>query len=145
MQHSVVINQPPADLFSFVSDLEHDPRWGRSAQVHPTSPGPVGVGTTFRQRDRILGRPLELSMEVVDDQPHHQLTVRASSRRPVLAGARTVAPVGLAPPAAPSPAAATPMGRSGWPSRCWSRWGDAACAASYPTSSPCWRSQPSGP
>jgi hypothetical protein len=52
------------------------------------------VGTTFRQRDRILGRPLELSVAVVGDQPHHQLTVRASSRRLSLAGARTVAPVG---------------------------------------------------
>jgi uncharacterized protein YndB with AHSA1/START domain len=95
LQHSVVINRPPAEVFSFVSDLENDPRWGLSAQVRQTSPGPVGLGTTFQQRDRILGRPLELSMEVVDYQPNHQLTVRASSRRLSLA-ARTLEPVGAA-------------------------------------------------
>lgn len=96
LQHSVVINRPPAEVFSFVSDLENDPQWGLSAQVRRTSPGPVGLGTTFRQRDRILGRPLELSMEVVGYQPNHQITVRAGSRRLSLAGARTVEPVGAA-------------------------------------------------
>ena len=61
-----------------------------------TSPGPLGVGTTFQQRDRILGRPLELSMEVVGYQPNHQITVRANSRLLSLGGARTVEPVGAA-------------------------------------------------
>jgi uncharacterized protein YndB with AHSA1/START domain len=94
LRQSVVINRPPAEVFTFVSDLENDPPWSGAAELRRTSPGPLGVGTTFRQRDRILGRPLELSMEVVGYQPNHQIALRATSRGLSLAGARTVQPVG---------------------------------------------------
>jgi len=96
LQQSVVIDRPPAEVFTFVSDLENDPPWSGAAELRRTSPGPLGVGTTFRQRDRILGRPLELSMEVVGYQPNHQIALRATSRLLSLGGARTVEPVGAA-------------------------------------------------
>ena len=95
LRQSVVINRPLAEVFTFVSDLENDPQW-IAAEMRRTSPGPLGVGTTFRQRDRILGRPLELSMEVVGYQPNHQIALRATSRLLSLGGARTVEPVGAA-------------------------------------------------
>jgi uncharacterized protein YndB with AHSA1/START domain len=94
LQQSVVINRPVEQVFAFVSDLENDSQWGLTTQTRRTSPGPLGVGATFRQRDRFLGRPLELSMEVVGYQPDHQIAVRASSRGLSLAGDRTVEPVG---------------------------------------------------
>jgi hypothetical protein len=94
LQQSVVINRPVGQVFAFVSDFENDPPWTAAAEMRRTSPGPLGIGTTFRQRDRILGRPLELSMEVVGYQPNHQIAVRATSRLLSLGGARTVEPVG---------------------------------------------------
>ena len=96
LRQSVVINRPPAEVFEFVSDLENDSQWGLTTQTRRTSPGPLGVGTTFRQRDRFLGRPLELSMEVVGFEPNHQMAIRATSRLLSLAGDRTVEPVGAA-------------------------------------------------
>jgi hypothetical protein len=96
LQQSVVVNRPPAEVFTFVSDLENDPPWSGAAELRRTSPGPLGVGTTFRQRDRFLGRPLELSMAVVGYQSNHQIALRATSRGLSLAGARTVQPVGAA-------------------------------------------------
>jgi uncharacterized protein YndB with AHSA1/START domain len=53
---SGVINRPVEQVFAFVSDLENDPPWSGAAEMRRTSPGPVGIGTAFRQRDRFLGR-----------------------------------------------------------------------------------------
>jgi hypothetical protein len=46
-QQSVVISQPAERVFAFGSDFENDPRWSRVTRARRTSPGPVGVGTTF--------------------------------------------------------------------------------------------------
>jgi hypothetical protein len=61
-KQSVVINRPVEQVFVFVSDLENDPPWSGAAGMRRTSPGPVGIGTTFRQRDRFLGRRLDLTL-----------------------------------------------------------------------------------
>jgi hypothetical protein len=61
-KQSVVINRPVEQVFAFVSDLENDPPWSGAAEMRRTSPGPVGIGTTFQQRDRFLGRRLELTL-----------------------------------------------------------------------------------
>jgi hypothetical protein len=36
LQHSVVINRPPAEVFSFVSDLENDRQCGASSATSST-------------------------------------------------------------------------------------------------------------
>jgi len=131
LQQSVVIDRPPAEVFTFVSDLENDPPWSGAAELRRTSPGPLGVGTTFRQRDRILGRPMELSLEVVGYQPNHQIALRATSRLLSLVGARTVDPVGAAATRLTVTGSATRVGCSSWSSRCWSPRGGAACGASW--------------
>jgi uncharacterized protein YndB with AHSA1/START domain len=59
-QQSVVINRPPEQVFAFVSDLENDPQWTPGAVMRRTSEGPLGVGTTFQQHDRFMGRRMDL-------------------------------------------------------------------------------------
>jgi hypothetical protein len=93
-KQSVVINRPVDQVFSFVSDLENDPPWTAVAEMRRTSPGPLGVGTTFRQRDRILGRRLDLSLEVVGYEPNHKITLKTTSDLLSFAGSRIVEPVG---------------------------------------------------
>jgi uncharacterized protein YndB with AHSA1/START domain len=93
-KQSVVINRPVEQVFAFVSDLENDPPWSRAAELCRISPGPVGVGTTFRQRDRLLGRRLELTLQVVDYEPNHKVTLQTTSRGLSFAGTRMVEPVG---------------------------------------------------
>jgi hypothetical protein len=63
----------------FVSDLESDPPWSAAAELRRISPGPVDIGTTFRQRDRFLGRRLELTVQVVDYEPIHKVTLQTTS------------------------------------------------------------------
>ena len=93
-KQSVVINQPVERVFAFVSDLENDPPWSGAAEMRRTSPGPVGVGTTFQQRDRLLGRRLELTLRVVGYEPNRKVTLKTTSERLSFAGTRMVEPVG---------------------------------------------------
>ena len=93
-KQSVVIKRPVEQVFAVVSDLENDPPWSGAAELRRTSPGPVGVGTTFRQRDRLLGRRLELTLQVVDYEPNHKVTLKTTSRGLSFAGTRMVEPVG---------------------------------------------------
>ena len=93
-KQSVVINRPVEQVFAFVSDLENDPPWSGAAEMRRTSPGPVGIGTTFQQRDRLLGRRLELTLRVVGYEPNRKITLRTTSKRLSFAGTRMVEPVG---------------------------------------------------
>ena len=93
---TVVINRPVAQVFEFVRDLENDAAWsGRSAaEIRRTSSGPVGVGTTFRQRTRFLGRRLDLVLEVIDYQLNRSITLKTTSRQLSFTGTREVESVG---------------------------------------------------
>jgi uncharacterized protein YndB with AHSA1/START domain len=93
-KQSVVINRPVDQVFAYVSDLENDPPWTGAAELRRTSQGPIGVGTTYQQRDRILGRPLDLALEVVGYQPNHKITLKTTSGLLSFAGSRIFEPVG---------------------------------------------------
>ncbi len=93
-EESVVIDRPVEPVFAFVSDLENDPPWSGAAEMRRTSPGPVGIGTTFRQSDRLLGRRLELALRVVGYEPNRKITLTTTTKRLSLSGTRMVEPVG---------------------------------------------------
>jgi carbon monoxide dehydrogenase subunit G len=47
----VFISRPVAEVFAFVADFEQEPQWNPSLlSLRKTSPGPVGVGTTWEER-----------------------------------------------------------------------------------------------
>ncbi len=91
-EQSVVINRPVERVFAFVSDLENDPPWSGAAEMHRASPGPLGIGTTFRQRDSFLGRRLDLILEVVGYEPNRKITLKTTSGILSFAGTRLVEP-----------------------------------------------------
>jgi carbon monoxide dehydrogenase subunit G len=93
--HSVVISQPTERVFAFISNLENDPQWSGVTMVRRTSPGPVGVGTTFQLRQRFLGRLLEVVLEVVRYEPGRVITVKTASGRFLsMTGTRLAEPAG---------------------------------------------------
>ncbi len=94
---SVVINRSVERVFAFVSDFENDPPWSGVAQVRRSPVGPIGVGTTFRLRQRFVGRSIDIVMEVVRYEPNHVITVKITSSRFVsMTGTRLVEPAGNA-------------------------------------------------
>jgi hypothetical protein len=92
-EERVVINRPAPEVFTFISDLENDPPWTTATTVRRTSPGPIGIGTTFHQTVRFIGRDLELSFKVVGYENNHSIAVTAKSAALSFEGSRIVDPV----------------------------------------------------
>ncbi|HEX6255615.1 MAG TPA: SRPBCC family protein [Euzebyales bacterium] len=74
------INKPADEVFAFVADATNNPRWQRGMrQCAWTSPPPIGVGSTYRQEARFLGRDVVTEFEVVDHDPGRSITIRSTS------------------------------------------------------------------
>jgi uncharacterized protein YndB with AHSA1/START domain len=89
-------HRPLEQVFAFVSDLENAPQWTPGAVMRRTSQGQLGVGTTFQQRDRFMGRRMDLSLEVTDYEPPHRIGLRTISGQLSFGGTRMFEPVGEA-------------------------------------------------
>ena len=77
---SIVINRPVEEVFAFLSNVESNLTW-RSSQIEAkkTSDGPIGVGTTYRMVNNVLGRRLEGESEVIEYEPNRKVTVKIKS------------------------------------------------------------------
>jgi hypothetical protein len=68
------------EVFAFLSNMENNTKWRASQiDVTKTSPGPIGVGTTYRMVNRVFGRRLETEAEVVEYEPPRKYTSRDKS------------------------------------------------------------------
>jgi hypothetical protein len=74
-QNTLTIQRPVADVFAFLADFENIPTWNYAiVETRKTSPGPVGVGTTYRQLRSIPDRREE-GFEVTVFEPTTRLEV----------------------------------------------------------------------
>jgi len=74
-ENTVTIRRPAEDVFVFLADFENVPSWNHAIQsTTKTSPGPVGVGSTYRQ---IRSEPnkSEEGFEVTVFEPTSRLTI----------------------------------------------------------------------
>jgi len=57
---SVIIHRPLTEVFAILSNVENNMRW-RTGMIaaEKISPGPIGVGTTYRMINSIFGRRIE--------------------------------------------------------------------------------------
>ena len=77
VEEGTVVNRSPADVFALVGDPTHDAQWSSTVrQARKTSSGPLGVGTTVDQVIRLLGRRIELGIEVTEFEPDRKLAIR---------------------------------------------------------------------
>ena len=64
------IDCPPNQVFDFVTDPANGSKWQSSNLSSKwTSEGPVGVGSTYRSVSRMLGRDMEMDMEITEWDP----------------------------------------------------------------------------
>ena len=76
IEQSVEIERPPDEVFSFVADLRNDARWAPACEdVQNASEGPPGVGATFRQAGRLLGRRFEVPIEITAYEPNRKIVI----------------------------------------------------------------------
>jgi uncharacterized protein YndB with AHSA1/START domain len=75
-QNTVTIRRPVQDVFAFLAEFENLPKWNYAiVETEKTSPGPVGVGTTYRQLRSIPTRSEE-AFQVTAFEPTHHLEIR---------------------------------------------------------------------
>lgn len=88
------IDRPVGEVFAFVSDATNNPRWQRGMRSCAwTSPPPIGVGSTYRQEAKFLGRTLVTEFEVVDHEPGRSITMRSTSGPFPITVRRSVTPI----------------------------------------------------
>jgi uncharacterized protein YndB with AHSA1/START domain len=74
-ENTVTIARPPAEVFAFLADFGNIPAWNYAiTQTTKTSPGPAGVGATYRQI-RAIPRPSQESFEVTVFEPPSRVAV----------------------------------------------------------------------
>lgn len=74
--NTVTIGRPVEDVFAFLADFENVPTWNYAIEESAkTSPGPVGVGTIYRQTRSIPSRSVE-SFEVTVFEPATRLAIQ---------------------------------------------------------------------
>jgi uncharacterized membrane protein len=79
-----VVNRPVEDVFAFLSDFENNLKWRASqVEVEKTSDGPIGVGTTYRLVNNLLGRRVELAATVVEFEPNRRFASRDDRPVPI--------------------------------------------------------------
>ncbi len=74
-ENTLTINAPADEVFAYLARPENLPRWNYALdRTEQTSPGPVGVGTTYRQT-RTLPRPAEEHFRITEYGPPNLLTI----------------------------------------------------------------------
>jgi Polyketide cyclase / dehydrase and lipid transport len=74
-ENTVTIRRAVEDVFAFLADFENVPTWNHAiVETRKTSPGPVGVGTTYRQLRSIPSRSEE-GFQVTAFEPTSRLEV----------------------------------------------------------------------
>ncbi len=81
IEHELVIHRPQGDVFDFVSDHDHLPAWTKGvSRSKRTTPGPIGVGTTYAVVGRTLGRRVESTYELTEFKPVSGFSGRLESK-----------------------------------------------------------------
>ena len=74
-ENAVTIRRAVGDVFAFLADFENIPTWNYAiVETNKTSPGPVGVGTTYRQLRSVPSRSEE-GFQVAAFEPISRLEV----------------------------------------------------------------------
>lgn len=66
----IMIDKPVHDVFTFITNPDNMPKWNSSVvSMEQITPGPVGMGTKFKNVGEMMGRHIEGEMQVVAFEP----------------------------------------------------------------------------
>ena len=79
-EHSVVIQRPLEDVWTYVMEPANDPVWqGPVIEVRRGAGEQMGVGTEIEEVTQFLGRRFEMTYVVTEHEPMRRSAVRTSS------------------------------------------------------------------
>lgn len=71
----IYIDRDPSDVYAYLADLEHTPEWNWAiTETTKTTPGPIQVGTRYRQR-RSSPRPATEELEIAALEPDSHIEI----------------------------------------------------------------------
>ncbi|MFL5628413.1 MAG: SRPBCC family protein [Ktedonobacteraceae bacterium] len=80
IKQSIVINRPGKEIFTYMSALENLVDWSSATiAVKKISQEMMHVGATAQSTIRFLGRWFDITLEVVECEPYHFLTIKSIS------------------------------------------------------------------
>jgi hypothetical protein len=75
IEGEIVIDRPVDEVFDFVADARNEPLYNpRMLRADKLSPGPVGLGSQFRDEIKSMGRPAEITIEIIEYERPRRLT-----------------------------------------------------------------------
>ena len=73
VEESVKINRPVDTVFAYTTEAKSWPKWQSFImEAEQTSPGPMGVGTTFKGTNRMMGRSMKWTAKVTEHEPNRK-------------------------------------------------------------------------
>jgi uncharacterized membrane protein len=79
-ENSVIINQPVATVFEFVTDLKNNPQWQTDIlELEVTSEGRLELGSTYRCVNRFMGKRFETEGVITEYVPGRTCSFRIVS------------------------------------------------------------------
>ena len=77
---NVVINRPVEEVYAYTSNPENNSQWQSNCLgAVITSEGPTGVGTTFSDGAKFLGRRIESTFEITEYDPNRKVWFKTTS------------------------------------------------------------------
>jgi carbon monoxide dehydrogenase subunit G len=94
LQRSVETTAAPAAVFAYLSDFTNTNEWDPGTVKTELASGDGGVGTTYRNTSKFMGRETELTYEVVQHQPDYRFALRGENSSVVANDTMEITPQG---------------------------------------------------
>lgn len=92
---SIEIARDADDVFAYLADMSNNPQWQSGQQrCEWTSPAPHGLGSTYDQEARFLGKTIVSAFEVVEYEPGRVIRIKTTGGTMPIDVTRTVRPTG---------------------------------------------------
>ena len=73
------VERPPAEVFAFVTDFAITPRWDTTVIEASSADTPLRVGSAIRTRRTLLGKVVDLVVDVTEFAPPRRFTTRSEN------------------------------------------------------------------
>lgn len=95
---STTIARPIAEVWRWyaVEHVRNHPRWDPEMELEQLSPGPIGLGTRIRRRNRHFDVPIDGEMEIIEWEPEHVMGAQIHDANLDIAGRVTFQSLGEA-------------------------------------------------
>jgi carbon monoxide dehydrogenase subunit G len=94
LQRSVETTAPPAAVFASLSDFTNTNEWDPGTVNTTRVSGDGGVGTTYDNTSKFMGRETELTYEVVEHRPDSLFALRGENSSVVANDSMQIDPLG---------------------------------------------------